>query len=179
MSQTHRRRARRRASSAQPLTIEIIRTTGADSRSNLLRETMDSETFGLYAESLAAMEPDERASTLAALATNPEELIEVVIAVDEGGVDVGHAALRKLSDGYEVKKVFVVPGARGRGISRQLMAAIEDVARELGEARIRLQTGPLQVEAIALYRAIGYVPIPAFGPYVVLGPDIVYFAKDL
>jgi GNAT superfamily N-acetyltransferase len=160
------------------MVIEITRTTGADPRSLALRTEMDAETFGLYAASFAAMEPEVRARLDAALHTDQAELVEVVIA-SEGGVDLGHAALRALAGGgYEVKKVFVRSNVRGRGLSRILMSAIEDVARDKGEQRIVLQTGPKQLEAISLYEKTGYEPIAAFGPYVGLD-DMVYFAKAL
>ena len=160
------------------MTIEIIRTTGHDPRSRALREAMDAETFGLYAEGFAAMDPVLRAKVDTALHTDQADLVEVVIATEDG-VDLGHAALRHLAaGGYEVKKVFVAPAARGRGLSRILMSAIEDVAREKGETRIVLQTGPKQLEAIALYASTGYEHIAEFGPYVGLS-DMVYMGKNL
>jgi GNAT superfamily N-acetyltransferase len=155
----------------------IVRTTGADPRSLALRTAMDSETFAMYADEFNAYPPAVRARVDAALHTDQADLIEVVIAVDDTGADVGHAALRKLADGYEVKKVFVLPTHRGTGLSKLLMSSIEDVARELGETHLRLQTGEKQVEAIALYEAIGYTPIPPYGPYVAM--DVPCFVKVL
>jgi GNAT superfamily N-acetyltransferase len=138
---------------------------------------MDTETFAMYADEFNAYPPAVRERIEKALHTDQADLVEVVIAVDESGEDVGHAALRKLADGYEVKKVYVAPAFRGRGISRVLMTAIEDVARELGETNLRLQTGELQVEAIALYEAIGYTSIPPYGPYAAM--DVPCYAKSL
>ena len=158
--------------------LEIERTTGTDPRSRRLREAMDAETYPLYADSMAAMPAEARDRLLAALTTDQADLVEVVLAVKDG-TPVGHAALRRLAEGgLEVKKVYVVPAARGHGVSRLLMSSIEGVARDLGETRIRLQTGPLQGEAIALYRSIGYVDIPEFGPYAGL-EDMVYMGKAL
>lgn len=160
------------------MTIELVRTAGADPRSVALRTAMDRETYGMYAPDFAAMDEAtlERIST--ALATNQDDLVDVVIA-EEDGVDLGHAALRALAaGGYEVKKVYVVPEARGRGISRILMSAIEDAAREKGETRILLQTGWKQHEAVALYESSGYEHVPAFGPYVGL-ENMIYMAKTL
>ena len=163
--------------------IEIQRTTGADPRSLALRESMDAETFALYGDWFTTLDAATRARVDTALHTDQADLFEVVIAVEDGA-DLGHAALRRLTTvdelygGLEVKKVYVRPEARGRGLSRLLMSAIEDVARELGEPGIQLQTGPKQHEAIALYRAIGYSDSEPFGPYVGLD-DMVYFAKTL
>jgi GNAT superfamily N-acetyltransferase len=159
----------------------IVRTTGTDPRSLALRTAMDSETFAMYADEFDAYPPEVRARVDKALHTNQADLVAVVIAVDDSlesaGADVGHAALRKLADGYEVKKVFVQPTHRGQGLSKLLMTSIEDVARELGETRLRLQTGEKQVEAIALYEAIGYTPIPPYGPYAAM--DVPCFVKVL
>ncbi len=158
--------------------IELVHTTGLDPRSLALRTAMDAETFGLYSEWFASLAGEERARLDAALHTDQKDLTEVVIASDDG-VDLGHAALRALDGGgYEVKKVLVLPQARGRGLSRILMKEIEQVARAKGETRIVLQTGPKQLEAIALYAAIGYSDIPEFGPYVGLD-DMVYMGKSL
>jgi len=160
------------------MSVEIIRTTGADPRSIAMRTAMDAETYGMYAAEFAAMDEPTIERVGRALGTNQDDLVEVVIA-EEDGVALGHAALRALAGGgYEVKKVFVVPEARGRGLSRILMSAIENVARELGETRILLQTGPKQLEAISLYEKTGYEHVSEFGPYIGLG-DMVYMAKAL
>jgi len=158
--------------------IKIQRTTGADPRSLALREAMDAETSALYGDYFHGLTPERLEILETALHTDQADLFAVVIAVEDG-VDLGHAALRRLREGgLEVKKVYVRPEARGRGLSRLLMGAIEDVARELGEPGIQLQTGPKQHEAIALYRAIGYADSVPFGPYLELD-DMVYFAKTL
>lgn len=158
--------------------IEIVHTTGLDARSLALRTAMDAETFGLYSEWFASLPEGERARLDEALHTEQQDLTDVVIAAEDG-VDLGHAALRPLADGgYEVKKVFVLPQARGRGLSRILMREIEHVARAKGETRIVLQTGEKQVEAIALYEAIGYQSIGSFGPYVGLD-DLIFMGKSL
>lgn len=158
--------------------ITIERTTGADPRSLALREAMDAETSAMYGDWFTSLDAATRARVDTALHTDQADLFEVVIAVEDGA-DLGHAALRRLAEGgLEVKKVYVRPEARGRGLSRLLMSAIEDVARELGEPGIQLQTGPLQNEAITLYRAIGYADAEPFGPYKGLD-DMVYFAKSL
>lgn len=91
----------------------------------------------------------------------------VLVARDDGGTPLGCGALRGLGDGVaEVKRMFVVPAARGRGVSRAVLAASEDAAREQGWSTSRLETGPLQPEAVGLYSSAGYLPIGAFGAYV-------------
>ncbi len=65
----------------------------------------------------------------------------------------------------EVKRMFVAAGHRGRGHAREVLAALEDAARGLGYARVILETGMAQPEAIALYESSGYHRIPGFGYY--------------
>ena len=70
---------------------------------------------------------------------------------------VACAGLRRLPDGSgEVKRMYVVPDARGRGLGRRLLERLEDDARELGYTRLRLDTGAQLTEAKQLYRSAGY-----------------------
>ena len=61
--------------------------------------------------------------------------------------------------------MYVVPEARGRGLSRVMLAALEDLARELGAVRIVLETGSRQPHAMRLYETSGYRRIDDFGHY--------------
>jgi GNAT superfamily N-acetyltransferase len=62
----------------------------------------------------------------------------------------------------EIKRMYVVPGARGRGVARLLLGALEHAARELGYPVARLVTGPRQPAAEHLYESEGYVAIENF-----------------
>ena len=74
--------------------------------------------------------------------------------------------LRLTADGdAEVKRMYVVPEARGRGIARAVLRWLEETARELGATRAILETGSRQPEAIGLYESSGYEPIPKYGFY--------------
>ena len=66
----------------------------------------------------------------------------------------------------EIKRMYVIPEARGRGIARQVLIALEAEAQQLGVSRLVLETGLRQVEALALYRRAGFVEIPLFGEYI-------------
>ncbi|MFJ9032653.1 GNAT family N-acetyltransferase [Streptomyces sp. NPDC102274] len=65
----------------------------------------------------------------------------------------------------EIKRMYVVPEARGRGLSRRVLAALEDDARAAGRVRMVLETGTKQPEAISLYMSSGYELCAKFGHY--------------
>ena len=91
----------------------------------------------------------------------------VLVARDDDGTALGCGALRVLGDGVaEVKRMYVAPAARGRGVAKAVLAGLEEAARERGWTTLRLETGPRQPEAIGLYSRAGYRPIEAFGAYV-------------
>jgi len=70
------------------------------------------------------------------------------------------------SDGdAELKRMFVIEEARGNGLARRILAALEDDARAAGRTRMVLETGNKQPEAIALYASSGYEPCVKFGHY--------------
>jgi GNAT superfamily N-acetyltransferase len=62
----------------------------------------------------------------------------------------------------ELKRMYVVPEARGQGVARALLHALEDRARGLDYEIARLDTGPRQPHAEALYRSEGYAEIHNF-----------------
>ncbi len=69
-------------------------------------------------------------------------------------------AVKRFGPGVgEIKRMYVAPAGRSRGLARQLLGALEDAARELGYARVRLDTGPRQPHARALYLSAGYTEI--------------------
>lgn len=92
---------------------------------------------------------------------------------------VGCGALRQLDEHTaEVKRMYVAPVGRRKGIARKVMVELERHARELGYRAIRLETGVRQPEAQRLYESLGYRRIAAFGPYIG-NPSSVCFEKGL
>lgn len=80
---------------------------------------------------------------------------------------VGCGAVRRLDEATaEIKRMYVDPSVRGRGIGRALVEALEREARVLGVTRIVLETGTRLAPAIKLYEAMGYTRIPLFGEYL-------------
>ena len=82
------------------------------------------------------------------------------------GRPVATGGIRTLDDETaEIKRMYVVPDARGRGLSRVMLARLEDLARARGAKRVVLETGHRQPEAMGLYEASGYSRIEGFGHY--------------
>lgn len=78
----------------------------------------------------------------------------------------------------ELKRMYVDPAARGRGVGRAVLAEIEHTAAEAGYTRMVLETGVKQPEALALYEACGYVEVPRFGYYANV-PSAVHLGKTI
>lgn len=76
----------------------------------------------------------------------------------------------------ELKRMYVAPAFRGRGLARAVLAALERTAVEAGYRRVILETGQRQPEAIALYLSAGYEPVPSFG-YYAEAPESVHLGK--
>ncbi|RJQ85324.1 GNAT family N-acetyltransferase [Amycolatopsis panacis] len=82
------------------------------------------------------------------------------------GVPVASGGWRTHEGGaVELKRMYVVKSARGRGVARAMLAELERTAQAAGAVRVVLETGTKQPEAIALYLSSDYHEIPAFGLY--------------
>ncbi|MFG2293757.1 GNAT family N-acetyltransferase [Streptomyces sp. NPDC048603] len=96
-----------------------------------------------------------------------------LLAYDPAGLPLASGSWRSqekndwgYSDGdAEIKRMYVIPGARGRGLARRILAELEADARAAGRTRMVLETGDQQPEAIALYLSSGYEMCPKFGYY--------------
>lgn len=110
-----------------------------------------------------------------------EDILDAVVLHHEG-VAAACGALRdapELGPGTgELKRMYVLPSHRGRGLSRRVVDQLEAAARRRGLTRLVLETGVLQPEAIGLYLSAGYVPIDRFPPYEHETTSRA-FAKDL
>jgi len=90
----------------------------------------------------------------------------VLLVARVDGEALGSIAFRSIApDQAEMKRMFVRADARGRGLGRRLLEALEDAARSRRITRISLETGIRQPEAIGLYRAAGYRECPPFADY--------------
>jgi GNAT superfamily N-acetyltransferase len=81
----------------------------------------------------------------------------------EGEAAVAGGGVRHLAEGLaEIKRMYVRPAARSRGVAAELLVALEAAAATLGYHAVRLDTGPKQVHALRLYRAAGFVEIERY-----------------
>lgn len=90
----------------------------------------------------------------------------VFLVARRDGELLGSIAYRIIAPGHaEIKRMFVRGQARGMGVGRRLLAALEDAALRRGVDRLSLETGIRQPEAIGLYRSSGYQDCSPFGTY--------------
>jgi putative acetyltransferase len=93
--------------------------------------------------------------------------VALFLVARRDGAAVGCGGLRAIDGEHgEIKRMYVAPAARGSGVSRAILAALEDAARERGWTRLVLETGVAQPDAIRFYTREGYAPIERFGHYV-------------
>lgn len=103
---------------------------------------------------------------------------EVVVAYD-GDKPVGCGAIKRYSDtAAEVKRMYVLPESRGKGIAKRILEALEQWAAELGFSETILETGKRQVEAVGLYQNYGYTITDNYGQYQNVANSIC-MKKDL
>ena len=132
----------------------------------------------LYADDPTAPEANGETDDL-----RNEELLpptgRFVIVYDDEGEPVASGAIRRRDDETaEIKRMYVRPAARGRGLSRLVLLELEATAMRLGYRALVLETGSRQPRAIALYESAGYTTIPNFGFYKE-SPLSVCYRKEL
>ncbi len=109
--------------------------------------------------------------------TTPDEMAAphgIFLVGYEDGRPVAIGGVRRLQDDVcEIKRMYVVPGARSRGAGRALLQELENTARELGYERVRVDAGPAQVHSRVLFEQSGYLEIPRYNANHIA----VYFAE--
>jgi len=115
------------------------------------------------AYSLERYPPEGHFGTDVAGLTSPD--ITFLVA-RRGGVAEGCGAVKWFADGTaELKRIFVAETARGLGLGRHIMARLEALATARRVETLYLETGPLNIEAVAMYRRLGYVECGPFADY--------------
>jgi GNAT superfamily N-acetyltransferase len=92
--------------------------------------------------------------------------VDVFLLATRDGEPVGCGALRRLDAiSAEIKRMYVIPPARGTGVATAVLRALESAAAERGWPVLRLETGTAQPDARRFYEREGYRRIPLFGVY--------------
>jgi GNAT superfamily N-acetyltransferase len=153
------------------LSIELVESATADARA--LVDELETELSALY--------PAENRHGFTI-----EKLLRpgVLFFLARDGADPVGCGGVAFDDGVaEVKRMYVRPRARRRGVARALLDRIESEARARGHVRLFLETGDVQRAAIACYTAAAFGPCQAFGSYAVMSANQIqrsrFFEKPL
>jgi len=143
------------------LSVERVAAPTDDAR--LLIEELEAELSGNYAA--------EQRHGLSVQRVFQPGVVFFVARLDGRPAGCGGVAF---ADGLaEVKRMYVRPDARGRGVARAMLARLEDEARGRGVTRLVLETGDVQHAAIRLYERAGFTRCAAFGEYTTMAPDAI------
>lgn len=118
------------------------------------------------------------------LLAKDDTILEVIGVVALRSLQVDHevsdgAGDAPKSDRCEMKRLYVTPNGRGRGVGRGLAEAVIFEARRLGYQSIMLDTLPFMESARRLYKDLGFIECGKYYHYGVPADDIVFFCKDL
>ena len=98
---------------------------------------------------------------------NKIDLIHYTVVAYEDGIVLGCGAMKIVAPKtMEIKRMYVMPGCRGKGIAIEILSALEDWTKELAHDVCILETGKRQPEAIKLYLKSGYNRTSNYGQYV-------------
>ena len=101
------------------------------------------------------------------------------LVAEVDGVAAGCGGWRARGHGTaELKRMYVEPAFRRRGIAAVLLAELERTAAAAGHKRLLLNSGDRQPEALALYDRAGYTPVAGYGVYAE-EPGAVFLGKEL
>jgi GNAT superfamily N-acetyltransferase len=149
--------------------VKRLLASQADDDLELLEAPADGEVatrlLARYYEELASRFPGgfdvDRSVAAPEVELRPPSGCFLIVRID--GRSVGCGAVRKLDENTaEVKRMWIDPSVRGRGVGRRLLAGLESAAERLGCQLVRLDTSSHLPEALGLYRSSGYTEIPAY-----------------
>ncbi|GJM35247.1 MAG: N-acetyltransferase [Saprospiraceae bacterium] len=148
--------------------VQLIRTDPTNRDFLLLVKHLDAE--------LAEVDGDDYAFYAQ---FNKTSEIKYAIVAYENEIPVGCGAMKQYElNTLEIKRMYVYPESRGKGIATRILAELEKWATELSVARCILETGIRQPNAIRLYKKNGYQLIPNYGQYAE-DENSVCFEKEM
>ncbi len=110
---------------------------------------------------------------------NKIDKIKYVVVAYENDTPIGCGSIKEYAPHImEIKRMYISPGSRGKGIATRVLTELETWATELFCNKCILETGKRQPEAIQLYRNNGYKSIPNYGQYAEI-ENSVCFEKEL
>jgi GNAT superfamily N-acetyltransferase len=142
------------------MSVGVRRTTGEDPAARALVAAMVEEVGAWYEPGLPA-----------GSSASPAELSPPgggFVVLEEAGRALAGGGIKRLDDeACEIKRMYVTPAGRGRGLGRALLAALEHLGRDMGYSVARLDTGAKQPRAQRMYERAGYEPVPDYNgnPY--------------
>ena len=153
------------------IVLEHVQAPTDDAR--MLVGELDAELSGEY--------PPEQRHGLSIERIFRPDVLFFIARLDGEPVGCGGVAFE---DGFaEVKRMYVRPHARGRGIAPTILGRLEDEARARGVSRLTLETGDAQHAAIHFYERAGFTRCAAFGAYGAMPPRAtersVFFEKRI
>ena len=150
--------------------LKVFELDATDARAAELMNAQQRELRELYQDTAERTEPFD-----------PRVLAgegSVLLGLEDNGVLLACGALKKLSaHEAEVKRMYVVPEARGRGLGRGILNGLIERGKSLGYERLLLETGDLQQAAPSLYESAGFSRIPSYGYYVDMDNSLCYELK--
>jgi putative acetyltransferase len=109
---------------------------------------------------------------------NKINMIKHVVVLYQDGEALSCGAIKEsMPDCMEVKRMYTVPSARGKGLAVKVLTELEKWTAELNYAKCVLETGLKQPEAIALYTKCGYKIIANYGQYAGIENSICFEKK--
>jgi GNAT superfamily N-acetyltransferase len=110
---------------------------------------------------------------------NKMDLIKYAVVAYEHNIPLGCGAIKAFdANTMEIKRMYVIPESRGKGIASKILSDLEARALELAYKKCTLETGIRQPEAIGLYTKNGYRRIPNYGQYAGITGSLC-FEKNL
>ena len=125
-----------------------------------LAVAQQAEMLALYGEGGNDIGPAREASQF-----EPPDGVFLVVRDEAGEAVACGGIVRFDATRAELKRMYVLPDARGRGLGRRVLEELETQARAFDYVGLVLETGDQSAAALALYRSAGYEPIPCYGVY--------------